>query len=100
MTEKENWDSESDDNEFGDTFLSEEASGNINMIIIPDYSHDKDEFIHTCLRVLSRCKTNDDALELLNKFYNQIHMIATIQAESEAIQDRAENLRFLVEEIL
>lgn len=89
----------SDEAEFGDTFLSEENDDYVNMISIPRIKPNVAEMVDGYVDMLRKCKTNDDAKDLLFEFYRQANVLTIIDVEQEYIQNRVENLEMLMQQV-
>jgi hypothetical protein len=95
----EDYDDDDDEGEFGDTFLSSEnADGDINIIIIPKFEFDPEEFVQFHLDMLRKCKTNDDAFNVLYRMFAKTQIMSIITNASNDIQNRARELESLIEE--
>jgi hypothetical protein len=105
MTEDEYWngepeESDDDDSEFGDTFLSdEETDGDINVLIIPKLNYNLGDMIQSYLKVLKTCKKNDDAVEVLGSLCEQISLITIIENSYTDIQVRVLEMKELMEQV-
>lgn len=100
MSEEEYYEESMDESEFGDTFLSqEEADGDITMIMLPKFDYDVGEFVQKYLKSLKKCKTNEEATELMFEFWTQSRLLTIIEIEQDYIQDRACNLESLISQI-
>lgn len=90
---------EEDEGEFGDTFLSEENDDYVNMISIPRIKPNVAEMVDGYVDMLRKCKTNDEAKDLLFEFYRQANVLTIIDVEQEYIQNRVENLEMLMQQV-
>ena len=89
---------EDDDSEFGDTFLYDEVTDDdINMVMIPKLDYDIDEVLMGYVKSLKRCKTTEEAMEVLYDLYGQIRLITIVESEQAELQNRAQMLEMMME---
>lgn len=103
MSEEEFYESEpheneeEDEGEFGDTFLSEDqANDDVNVLVIPKLNFDLDHSIETTIKILKKCKTNDEAYNVLVSLCEQISLVTVIQNSYEEIQEKVSALEELI----
>lgn len=100
MSEEEYWESNFEDDEFGDTFLHEESSDDdINLIMIPKIEYDIIEILSGYIKSLKRCKTTDEAMEVMIDLYGQIRLLTIIESEQAELQNRVQSLEHLMKHI-
>lgn len=91
---------EDGDSEFGDTFLYDEATDDdINMVIIPKFDYDVEELLMSYVKSLKKCKTTEDAMEVMFDLYGQIRLITIIESEQAELQNRAQMLEVMMEHV-